>query len=129
MELENNILFWQKLDTLVLSSSIEIKQPKGSTHQKYPSLVYPCDYGYLSDNHSSEMGVVDIFVGNPNVTQVDTIIVSVDVLKKDLVVKVLLGCDEKDEQAILDFLNQTDFQKTILIRRGNSLPVWAESEN
>ena len=29
-----------------------------------------------------------------------------------------------EEDLILRFLNQTDFQKTILIRRGNEIPEW-----
>ncbi len=129
MELENNILFWQKLDTLVLSSTLVIERKKGTAHPNYPNLIYPCNYGYLKDTHSSDMGEIDIFVGSRHASQTDTIIVAVDVLKKDAEVKVLLGCTEEEETGILHFLNQTDFQKTIIVRRGNNLPAWAISDN
>ena len=129
MEFENNVLFWQKLDTLVLSSTLIVERKKGSVHPKYPNLVYPCDYGYLKDTHSSDMGEIDVFVGTRQTAQTDTIIVAVDVLKKDAEVKVLLGCTQSEELAILHFLNQTDFQKTIILRRGMHLPSWAMSDN
>ena len=38
-EIENNALFWQKVDTLVLSSSIQIDYPKGSKHKQFTNLI------------------------------------------------------------------------------------------
>ena len=129
MELENNVYFWQKLDTLVLSSTLVIERKQNTTHPKYPNLVYPVDYGYLKDTHSSDNAEIDCFVGKHGYSHVDTIMIAVDVLKKDIEVKVLLGCTKADEEKILHFLNQTDFQKTITVRRGNAQPAWAESDN
>ena len=45
MELENNAYFWQKLDTLVLSSTMVIDHKKNTSHPNYPNLIYPVDYG------------------------------------------------------------------------------------
>ena len=53
-ELENNALFWQKVDTLILSSTIELSNPKGSAHPQYPAMIYPVDYGYLTDTTSAD---------------------------------------------------------------------------
>ena len=44
---ENNAFFWQKLDTLFLSSKLVIDRPKNTCHYKYSNLIYPVDYGYL----------------------------------------------------------------------------------
>ena len=33
--IENNATFWQKLDTILLSSNITIDRPKGTCHFKY----------------------------------------------------------------------------------------------
>ena len=41
MELENNAYFWQKLDTLVLSSTMVIDHKKNTSHPNYPNLIYP----------------------------------------------------------------------------------------
>ncbi len=48
-QFENNAFFWQKLDTIVLSSKLVIDRPKNTCHYKYSNLVYPVDYGYLAD--------------------------------------------------------------------------------
>ena len=49
-------------------------------------------------------------------------------MKKDCEVKLLVGCTEEDENDILEFLNQTEFQKAVLIRRGNEVPEWAQND-
>jgi inorganic pyrophosphatase len=55
-------------------------------------------------------------------------VIAADILKKDIDVKLLVGCTQTEEEEILRFLNQTDFQKTILVRRGNMVPNWATTE-
>ena len=55
---------------------------------------------------------------------VKTAVVAADILQKEIDVKLLVGCSKAEEDLILRFLNQTDFQKTILIRRGNEIPEW-----
>lgn len=129
MELENNVYFWQKLDTLVLSSSVQIDRRKGTSHPEHPNLVYPTDYGSLKDTLSSDREEIDVFVGSGKYARVNTIMVAVDVLRKDLEVKVLLGCTEKEEEEIKYFLNQTDYQKTIIVHRGDEVPEWGESDS
>ena len=49
MEIENNAYFWQKIDTLFYSTKLDIVREKNSVHPIYKSLIYPVDYGYLSD--------------------------------------------------------------------------------
>ena len=110
-QLENNAYFWQKLDTLLLSSSCTIDRPKGSTHYKFTNLVYPVDYGFLSDTFGS-----------------DAIAITADILKKDCIVKLLIGCTEEETMRILEFLDQTEFQKAILVRRGNDTPSWSNND-
>ena len=54
--------------------------------------------------------------------------VAADILIKELDVKVLVGCTEEEVDQVLRFLNQTNYQKTVLIRKGNELPSWAETD-
>ncbi|AMC92947.1 Inorganic pyrophosphatase [Erysipelothrix larvae] len=119
-ELLNNGYFWQKLDSLVLSTNLVISQPKGSRHPQYLNMVYPVDYGYLSDSASMK-----VFKGSLKKSTVDAIMIVVDILKRDLEVKLIMGCTEDEEVKILRFINQTDYQKGFLVRRGNDLPEWA----
>ena len=59
---------------------------------------------------------------------VQAIAVSADILKKDCEVKLLVGCSEEEIHDILEFLNQTEFQKAVLLRRGNEVPEWAQND-
>lgn len=120
MELLNNGYFWQKIDSLVLSTNVIISQEKGSHHPKYLNMIYPVKYGYLEDTDA-----IKVFRGSLKKSTPDAIMVVGDILKRDLEVKLLWGCTPEEEIEILRFINQTDYQKGILVRRGNDLPEWA----
>lgn len=122
---ENNAFFWQKLDTLYLSSKLVIDRPKNTCHYKYSNLIYPVDYGYLSDSANAEQAPIDVFKGSEKSSKVGAIVVTADILKKDCEAKLLIGCSEEEIEKILIFLNQTEFQKSVLLRRGNEMPEWA----
>ena len=127
MELENNAYFWQKLDTLYLSGDLIIDRPKGTSHPFYSNLIYPVDYGHLKDIQDSQH--IACYKGSSGDTTINALVVCADILNKDIEVKLLVGCSEKEEYDILSFLNQTDFQKSIIIRRGSAIPDWASSNN
>ena len=130
-QFENNAFFWQKLDTIVLSSKLVIDRPKNTCHYKYSNLVYPVDYGYLADptpQSKEQQPPVDVFRGSMGGTQVSAVAISADILKKDCEVKLLIGCSEEEEYEIMSFLNQTQFQKAVLIHRGNDVPEWAQND-
>ena len=126
-EFENNAYFWQKLDTMYLSSDLVIDRPKGTSHPLYSNLVYPVDYGYLKDILGDEH--ISCYKGSKHETSVNAMVVCADILNKDIEVKLLVGCTDEEEEDILGFLNQTDFQKSVIIRRGNGIPDWANSSN
>ena len=127
-ELYNNAYFWQKVDTLVFSSKILIVHQKGDRHKDYRNLIYPVQYGKLVDLVDDKDLEIAIYKGSRKTDRVEALILAADILKKDLEPKLLMGCTEKEEADILHFLNQTDLQKTILVRRGQELPAWAESD-
>ncbi|CAM3684111.1 Inorganic pyrophosphatase [Erysipelothrix urinaevulpis] len=119
-KLLNNGYFWQKIDSLILSTNVVISQEKGSRHSKYINMVYPVNYGYLEDTDA-----IKVFKGSDKRSKVDAVLVVADILKRDLEVKLLWGCTPEEETEILLFINQTDYQKSILVRRGNEIPEWA----
>lgn len=125
---ENNAFFWQKLDTLYLSSKLVVDRPRNTCHYKYSNLIYPVDYGYLCDTTGSDQAPIDVFKGSEKSNLVQSVVVSADILKKDCKVKLLIGCSEEEELEILEFLNQTEFQKAVLIRRGSEVPYWASND-
>ena len=125
-ELENNAYFWQKVDTLFLSSGYTLKKKKGESHDSFKNLVYPTDYGRVNTNGEN---VLSIYCGSGDRNKVTALVVAADILARELDVKILAGCNSEEEEEILRFLNQTDFQKTILIRRGSAIPGWAFTDN
>lgn len=128
VEFENNAYFWQKLDTLYLSSGYQITRKKGDVHPHFHNLIYPVDYGYVVDTKSFEKDGVSLYAGSGNRNEISALVVAADILSKELDVKVLVGCNAEEVDKVLRFLNQTDYQKTIIIRRGHELPSWAESD-
>jgi inorganic pyrophosphatase len=126
-ELLNNAYFWQKIDTLYFSSHMEIVRPKGTAHPAYKNLIYPVDYGYLTDTVGESGHGIAVFMGTSDNESITTMVIAADILKKDIEIKLLVCCHPEEEKAVLEFLNQTDFQKTILVRRGRNIPAWAVS--
>jgi len=105
--------FWQALDRLVSESRIVIDRPKGSRHPKYPDCVYPLDYGYLEGTVSMDGGGIDVWKGTDG-DHIDAIICTVDLLKRDSEMKILIGCSEAEKQLALP---NNENMKGILIRR------------
>ena len=97
--MQNNIEFWNALDNLVANSEIIIDRPKGTAHPKYPNFIYKVDYGYLKDTSSMDGAGIDVWVGSGE-KQVDAIMCTVDLIKKDSEIKILIGCTE-EEKAII----------------------------
>ena len=112
-----NDAFWFALDKLVSESKIIIDRPKGSRHPKYPSLIYPVDYGYLENTSSMDGGGIDIWIGTEG-NNISAIICTVDLLKRDSEIKILVGCSEEEKQLVLEIHNNNDYMKGILIPRG-----------
>jgi len=127
-QLENNAFFWQKLDSIYFASSIVITQPQGSMHSTFANLVYPVDYGYLNDTLSQDLLGIAIYKGKGSAYSVEAILVAADILKKDIEVKLLVGCNQEEVDKILRFVNQTEYQKTIIVRRGNDVPTWSNPD-
>ena len=83
--------FWQLCDELVESHTIEIDRPKGSRYPKW-SLVYPMDYGFLQGTRSNDGAGVDIWRGSLADEALPGVVLTVDVLKNDCEMKLLVGC-------------------------------------
>jgi len=111
-----NAAFWSALDKLVIESKIVIDRPKDSHHPKYPAFVYPVDYGYLENTSSMDGGGIDVWKGTGG-DSIDAIICTVDLMKKDSEIKILIGCGEDEKQLVLDAHNNSEYMKGILIRR------------
>ena len=101
----DNNEFWLAIDKLVTSSNIVIDRAKGSSHPKYPDVIYPVDYGYIEGTTSADGDGIDVWCGSSG-TEIDAIICTVDSLKKDSEIKILIGCNEKEKEQIYSMMNK-----------------------
>ena len=108
--------FWKMLDSLVRDSEIVIDRPKGTVHSKYPDFVYEVDYGYLKDTSSMDGAGIDVWVGSGE-KRVDAVMCTVDCLKRDSEIKILIGCTEEEKLSVYRAHNETQYMKGIMIRR------------
>ena len=109
--------FWQAIDTLVSSGKIIIDRPKGSTHPRFPNIRYAVDYGYIENTTSMDGDGVDVWRGSLTTDTVDAIICTVDLMKKDSEIKILIGCSEEEKNIVYETHNSSPFMKGILICR------------
>lgn len=109
--------FWQMLEAMAEACELVIDRPIGSRHPRYPDVVYQLDYGYLKGTSSMDGGGIDVWLGSKADRQLEGIICTVDRLKGDSEIKLLIGCTE-EEIAIADrFHNESEYMKGLLIRR------------
>ena len=108
--------FWEYLNTLVKENEIIIDRPKGTKHPRYDNIVYEFDYGYINDTKAMDGGGIDVFKGSLHNKNVDTFICTIDLVKKDVEIKVLIGCTVIEKRKIYEFLN-TYKMRAIMIER------------
>ena len=112
-----NTEFWNAIDQIVSESEILIDRPKHSAHPRFPDCIYPVDYGYLTDTQSMDGSGIDIWRGSAGEAVVNAIICTVDLMKRDSEIKLLIGCTEEETRTILDFHNNSEYMKGILVER------------
>jgi len=113
----NDTEFWQRLDDLVATSRVVIDRPKGTAHPRYPNFIYPLDYGYLDGTHAMDGGGVDVWVGSLPDKRVTAVVCTVDTVKRDTELKLLLGCTSEEAKVVLRTHN-SDLQAGMLVVRG-----------
>jgi inorganic pyrophosphatase len=109
-------LFWSRLDELIKTSEIVIDRPKGTAHPKYPNLIFPLDYGYLKDTTAMDGGGIDVWMGTAKHRKLTAIGCTVDIVKKDAEIKLLIGCTDEDIE-IIKKCHNSEFMSGIIVRR------------
>ena len=117
--MSNNEDFWLKLEQLVATSNLKINRPRGTSHPRYPSFVYPLDYGYLQDTQAGDGAGIDVWIGSLSGKTVTAVICTVDLEKRDTEIKILLGCTSDETQTILNIHNTGSQSATLLLRNHN----------
>jgi len=95
--------FWQEITELVTINAITIDRPKDTPHPRYPEIIYPLDYGYLENTTASNGGGIDVWIGSLGQRTLTGILCTFDTLKRDMEIKILLGCTGADLLTIQQF--------------------------
>jgi inorganic pyrophosphatase len=109
--------FWQQADALIAASEIGIDRPWGSAHPRYSDVRYPLDYGFLGQTRAGDDSGIDVWVGSLPERRVTGAIMTIDALKRDAEVKLLIGCTRADAEQALVSPNQGQ-QAGVLLWRG-----------
>jgi inorganic pyrophosphatase len=108
--------FWQHLERLLMTSEIVIDRPTGSRHPRYPEIVYPLAYGYLAGTSAGDGDGIDAWIGSEPGQALVAVVCTVDLVKQDTEVKLLLGCTPDEVAAVVAFHNRGP-QAAILVAR------------
>jgi inorganic pyrophosphatase len=108
--------FWNLADRLLAESRIVVDRPRGSRHPRYPEAIYPLDYGYLAGTSSPDGHEVDVWVGSLEPGRVEGVLLAVDLQKRDLELKLLVGCTADDVALIKTFSNSDLSQVAAILR-------------
>ncbi|MDR1418697.1 MAG: hypothetical protein LBI80_06075 [Endomicrobium sp.] len=114
----NNEKFFKTLEQLIEQNGITLDRPKGTSHPRFPDLIYPIDYGYINGTTSQDGSGIDLIRGTADNFKVVGVICSLDTVKKDSEIKVLFNCTEENIKTAMMMFNN-DFLRGILFRRDN----------
>ena len=78
---DNNAYFWQKVDTIFLSSNVNIIRHKGEVHPQFKNIVYPTEYGHLDETGNGNP--ISVYMGTKNHSEITGLIVAADILQKN----------------------------------------------
>jgi inorganic pyrophosphatase len=108
--------FWQFLEQLVAAHPIIVDRPRHSTHPRYPTMTYPLDYGYLEGTITVDGGGIDLWVGSQENRRLDAVVLTVDLEKEDVEIKLLLGCSAPEKLVVMEFLNGERMRALLVTR-------------
>ena len=65
-------------------------------HPRYPDALYPLDYGYLEYTYATDGRGIDVWLGAHGAKTLTGILCVFDTLKRDMEIKLLIGCSRED---------------------------------
>jgi inorganic pyrophosphatase len=95
--------FWSDLEELVAAHDLVIDRRRGSPHPNHPEMIYPLDYGYIEGTTAGDGAGIDVWLGSLAQSSLTGILLTLDHVKKDAEIKILLGCTTEDVASIVDF--------------------------
>lgn len=107
--------FWDYVDQLVRGSRIEVDRSRGTASTQRGGRLYPVDYGYLAGTSAG----VDVWIGGGDPERISGVICTIDLLTREAELKILLGCDDAEMRAVVEFIEEPTLG-VLLVRRPQS---------
>jgi inorganic pyrophosphatase len=117
MKLMAGDAYWETLEKLVANSRIVIDRPKGSRHPRFPEMIYPLDYGFLEDTTGNDGAEADVWRGTLPGDGITGVVCTVDLMKRDAEVKILIGCTPQEIEIIHAFYNTGSYMSGMTVVR------------
>ena len=95
---------WAAWETRIETHGYTIDRPRGKAHPKYPSIIYPINYGYLNGTQGADGEEVDVFIGTAANGLVGGLLTT-DYRKGDTEVKLLYHCSPEEIYLVNGFIN------------------------
>ncbi|MDG2070288.1 MAG: hypothetical protein P8J55_00820 [Pseudomonadales bacterium] len=108
--------YWKALEAMLRKSKIVIDRPKGTSHPRYPDVVYPLGYGYLDNTVGGDGHEIDIWVGSGAADNVTGVVVTVNLEKRDAEQKLLISCGDA-EMKVIEAFHHDGFESSMLLKR------------
>jgi len=104
--------FWRAVESIA-KCQIIVDRPAGTTHPRHPDIVYPHDYGYLKDTRADDGCGIDVWRSHRSRKDVTGIICTVDLTKRDMEMKILIGLNREESEELVAF-HTRGMQKALL---------------
>lgn len=114
--------FWTFADELLAAHPLVIDRPSGCRHPRFPDFVYPLDYGYLDGTTAPDGNGIDVWRGSGPAV-VTGALCTLDALKGDAEVKLLVGCTEAEVAVVLATMNSGPMRAILISRDGGRSAV------
>jgi inorganic pyrophosphatase len=108
--------FWTRLDNLIAENPLIIDRPRGSTHPRYPDIIYPLDYGFLKGTSGGDGNEIDVWRGTLKEKRLVAIVCTIDAKKRDAEIKLLIGCGDDEINTINKFHNEKSMSSMVIRR-------------
>lgn len=110
--------FWNAIDELVATCPVIIDRPKNSAHPRYSDMIYPLDYGYLDGTTAGDGSGIDVWLGSNPVKSANAVVCTADLMKRDIEIKILIGCSNAEIQMVVEFLEANSIGCMVMRRGG-----------
>lgn len=109
--------FWEMLDELAACTEVVVDRPAGTRHPRFETIIYPLNYGYLEGTKAVDGGGVDVWRGSMPGRKVTAVIATVDMVKRDTELKLLIGCNPDECRTVHAFHNEYAKMRGLLMLR------------